>query len=217
MSLDCNLNDKKNFWQSNNVFVFSVFIITESAHGVRFINDTKKSITISSTAIKRRPALPITPASAPQVLSPKRLCATSPFPASSQIISILPHFINTDTANAINNHNLSLNNHHHHHTQNLLLNTTSAAAPAVISTSTISTNTTNGPVATANIMDNTMGQMTPMANNALVLSQSMDSVNTASNEEEVSWISNFFKLNFKIIFGNDETHSFCNFLNAIND
>ncbi|KAJ6635294.1 Protein couch potato [Pseudolycoriella hygida] len=34
-------------------------------------------------------------------------------------------------------------------------------------------------------MDNSMGQMTPMANNALVLSQSMDSVNTASNEEEV--------------------------------
>lgn len=94
----------------------------------------------------------------------------------------MPHFLNPDTANAINNHNLSLNNHHN--TQNLILNTTSA--PAVISTSTISTNTTNGPVATANIMDNSMGQMTPMANNALVLSQSMDSVNTASNEEEVS-------------------------------
>lgn len=122
------------------------------------------------------------------MLSPKRLCATSQFPASSQIISILPHFINTDTANAINNHNLSLNNHHH--TQNLILNSTTSGAvaipPAVISTSTISTNTTNGPVATANIMDNSMGQMTPMANNALVLSQSMDSVNTASNEEEVS-------------------------------
>lgn len=79
---------------------------------------------------------------------------------------------------------MSLNNHHH--TQNLILNTTSAG-PACISTSTISTNTTNGPVATANIMDNSMGQMTPMANNGqLVLSQSMDSVNTASNEEEVS-------------------------------
>nr|XP_029718552.1 protein couch potato-like [Aedes albopictus] len=32
-------------------------------------------------------------------------------------------------------------------------------------------------------MDNSMGQMTPMA--PLALSQSMDSVNTASNEEEV--------------------------------
>lgn len=175
----CNIN----LISSNDLTISSFFSIPESAHGVRFIDDTKKSITISSTAIKRRPALPITPASAPQVLSPKRLCATSQFPASSQIISILPHFINTDTANAINNHNLSLNNHHH--TQNLILNNTSAA-PAVISTSTISTNTTNGPVPTANIMDNSMGQMTPMANNALVLSQSMDSVNTASNEEEVS-------------------------------
>ncbi|XP_055850615.1 protein couch potato [Episyrphus balteatus] len=35
----------------------------------------EKAITISSIAIKRRPTLPQTPASAPQVLSPKRQCA----------------------------------------------------------------------------------------------------------------------------------------------
>lgn len=41
-------------------------------------------------------------------------------------------------------------------------------------------------------MDNSMGQIVPMT--SLALSQSMDSVNTATNEEEVSVLYLYFAL-----------------------
>lgn len=197
------------------------FVVSESAYVVWFIRDTIKSITISSTAIKRRPALPITPASAPQVLSPKRLCATSQYQATTPaIISILPHLVSNlvpdSAALTINTHQQNqLHQHHLHHQQqqqqqhqlhqHLLaktpistavaiaqaqLNSTATSISPNLPPNTLTLASTNPSVAVSTspttVMDSAMGQLTPMANNALVLSQSMDSVNTASNEEEVS-------------------------------
>lgn len=111
---------------------------------------------------KRRPAPPITPASAPQVLSPKRLC---------------PQSLQTSTINQ------------------LYINNTTTALP--VTTSDLITKTTVSSQTITNHqninMDNQMGQMGPMA--PMALSQSMDSVNTASNEEEVSFF--FFLIFYK--------------------
>lgn len=136
-----------------NLIIFIFFFLTESAHVVRFINDNIKSFTISSTVAKRRPAPPITPASAPQVLSPKRLC-----PQSLQTPIINQLYINNTTTT-------------------LPVTTSDLITKTTVSSQTITNH--------QNInMDNQMGQMGPMA--PMALSQSMDSVNTASNEEEVS-------------------------------
>lgn len=66
-----------------------------------------------------------------------------------------------------------------------------SGAGTVSSTGTPANGQCNGASATAAVtnMDNTMGQMGQMA--PLGLSQSMDSVNTASNEEEVGQVSNY--------------------------
>lgn len=57
-----------------------------------------------------------------------------------------------------------------------------------LASSTSSSSQCNGSNSATN-MDNSMGQMGQMA--PLGLSQSMDSVNTASNEEEVGQVSNY--------------------------
>lgn len=167
-------------------------------YGVRFITETLKSFTISSTAIKRRPALPNSPASAPQVLSPKRLCSTTKYHPASPILSILPQIVNsiaTDTT-TVNIHRSQL----HHST---ILGTTSGENTGTISVIS-TTNAVQNCLAqqtlqqlkhlsqsqqtpSTSIMDASMGQIVPMP--SMVLSQSMDSVNTATNEEEVraSW------------------------------
>lgn len=228
----------------------------ESAHGVRFNSASINSVTISSTVVKRRPAPQITVASAPQVLSPKRLCttplaggATIPAlgtclvsahpPASAAAAAAAAALLQHHQAQAAQHHQFQqqqqqqqqqqarLQNQHH---QQLLESTGGTGVPTsvhqqqlvsvplAISTNSsqpmftspivaqsnpaVSTQSINGSLnvnaannnhnlgqtqnslGSAAKMDNSMGQMTPMA--PLALSQSMDSVNTASNEEEVS-------------------------------
>lgn len=76
----------------NCLFLFAFFLSISriDTYGVWFIAAIIKSSTISSTAIKRRPTLPITSASAPQVLSPKRLCAaTAPYQTQQVCVPFL--------------------------------------------------------------------------------------------------------------------------------
>ncbi|XP_049303030.1 protein couch potato [Bactrocera dorsalis] len=106
-------------------------------------NVSKKAITISSIAIKRRPTLPQTPASAPQVLSPKRQCATAvsviPAVAAAQLTPQVQYAATPAAAVALKaGHQLTFNpaaaaaaaqyaataavnthqhHQHHHHTQ----------------------------------------------------------------------------------------------------
>lgn len=209
--------------------------------------------------VKRRPAPQITVASAPQVLSPKRLCttplaggATIPAlgtclvsahpPASAAAAAAAAALLQHHQAQAAQHHQFQqqqqqqqqqhqqqqqqarLQNQHHQllestgvtvptsvHQQQLvsLPLAISSNSPQPMFTSPIvaqsnpavSTQSINGSLnvnaannnhnlgqtqnslGSATKMDNSMGQMTPMA--PLALSQSMDSVNTASNEEEV--------------------------------
>lgn len=199
--------------------------------------------------VKRRPAPQITVASAPQVLSPKRLCTTplaggATIPAlGTCLVSAHPPASAAAAAAAA-----ALLQHHHqqaqavqHHQfqqqqqqqqarlQQQLLESTAGTVPTSVhqqqlvsvplaistnspqpmftspivaqSNQAVSTQSINGSLNVnaannnhnlgqtqnslggATKMDNSMGQMTPMA--PLALSQSMDSVNTASNEEEV--------------------------------
>lgn len=184
-------------------------LLSPQSRHVRFITETLKSFTISSTAIKRRPALPISPASAPQVLSPKRLCSTTKYhhPASP-ILSILPQIVNSiaNDTTTLNIHRAQL--HHstilrtasgENHTTATIPVISASAAAAVAAAAVTSSTTTTVAAATAaavqkhlnqsqqlsatSIMDASMGQIVPMP--SMVLSQSMDSVNTATNEEEV--------------------------------
>lgn len=177
------------------LFKFYFLILAESAHGVRFNIDRIKYVTISSTVAKRRPAPQITVASGPQqVLSPKRLRPTS-------LTSSIPNLNNS--LNLINNNNnLNISNNNNiieTDINNTLITSTPQTTISSLSTNPtlLTTTLTSGgglvgiTAAVAqhqhqqsNIMDNSIGQMTPMA--PLALSQSMDSVNTASNEEEVS-------------------------------
>lgn len=179
--------------------MFYFLIFAESAHGVRFNIDRIKYVTISSTVAKRRPAPQITVASGPQqVLSPKRLRPTS-------LTSSIPN-LNNNSLNLINNNNLNISNNNNiieTDINNTLITSTPQTTISSLSTNQtlLTTTLTSGgglvgiTAAVAqhqhqhqhqqsNIMDNSIGQMTPMA--PLALSQSMDSVNTASNEEEVS-------------------------------
>lgn len=227
----------------------------ESAHGVRFNSASINSVTISSTVVKRRPAPQITVASAPQVLSPKRLCTTplaggatipalgtclvSAHPpasaaAAAAAAALLQHH-HHQQAQAVQHHQFQQQQQQHqqqqqqqqarlqqqllesvptsvHQQQQQLVSVPlaiSSNSPQPMFTSPIvaqsnqavSTQSINGSLNVnaannnhnlgqtqnslggATKMDNSMGQMTPMA--PLALSQSMDSVNTASNEEEV--------------------------------
>lgn len=204
-----------------------LYLFRVGTYGVRFITETLKSFTISSTAIKRRPALPISPASAPQVLSPKRLCSTTKYHPASPILSILPQIVNsiaTDTS-SVNIHRSQL-----HHSTILgttsgtestgtisVISTTNAAIQNCLAQQTLQQQQQKGVVIShqqqqqqqhfvikhlsqsqqtpsASIMDASMGQIVPMP--SMVLSQSMDSVNTATNEEEVCASQyQFYKLN----------------------
>ncbi|GAB0094819.1 hypothetical protein DMENIID0001_101450 [Sergentomyia squamirostris] len=147
----------------------------KSAHGVRFRYDYIKTITISSSAVKRRPAPPVPPSSVPQVvLSPKRLRQTphqiinSPvgqFAVSQGHLVVQPGIQVGQVATPVSQGE--------NHIQLHQANTTT---PLPITSATPVT------AEVAPTMDNPMGQMAPMA--PLALSQSMDSVNTASNEEE---------------------------------
>lgn len=207
-------------------YVICLYLFRVDTYGVRFVTETLKSFTISSTAIKRRPALPISPASAPQVLSPKRLCSTTKYHPASPILSILPQIVNsiaTDTSN-VNIHRSQL----HHSailgttscTENTgtisVISTTNAAIQNCLAQQTLQQQQQQKGVVishqqqqqhfvikhlsqsqqtpSASIMDASMGQIVPMP--SMVLSQSMDSVNTATNEEEVCASQyQFYKLN----------------------
>jgi hypothetical protein len=155
--------------------------------------------------VKRRPAPHLTVASAPQILSPKRLRPTIEEhhqielqqqiqqQAFNQIhnLSALPSttapiidqsFLNQQQSALISSTLISSCNTTQTHLLAGISTTGATSATNLITTNTASTitNNTNNSLN----MDNPMGQMTPMA--PLGLSQSMDSVNTASNEEEVS-------------------------------
>lgn len=239
------------------LWLFSSFPVSESTHGVRFNSASINSVTISSTVVKRRPAPQITVASAPQVLSPKRLCTTplaggATIPAlGSCLVSAHPPASAAAAAAAaalLQHHQVQAAQHQyqqqqHQHQQarlqsqhHQLLEATGGNIPTSVqqqqlvslplaittnsqqpmftspivaqSNPAVSTQSINGSLNVNAVnnnhnlgqtqnslgntgkMDNSMGQMTPMA--PLALSQSMDSVNTASNEEEVS---------FTIVFG----------------
>lgn len=204
--------------------------------------------------VKRRPAPQITVASAPQVLSPKRLCTTplaggatipalgtclvSAHPpasaaAAAAAAALLQH--HHQQAQAVQHHQFQQQQQQQHQQQQQarlqqqLLESTAGTVPTSVhqqqlvsvplaistnspqpmftspivaqSNQAVSTQSINGSLNVnaannnhnlgqtqnslggATKMDNSMGQMTPMA--PLALSQSMDSVNTASNEEEV--------------------------------
>lgn len=204
--------------------------------------------------VKRRPAPQITVASAPQVLSPKRLCTTplaggATIPAlGSCLVSAHPPASAAAAAAAaalLQHHQVQAAQHQFHQQQqqhqqarlqsqhHQLLESTGGNVPTSVQQQqlvslplAITTNSqqpmftspivaqSNPAVSTQSVhqsingslnvnavnnnhnlgqtqnslgnttkMDNSMGQMTPMA--PLALSQSMDSVNTASNEEEV--------------------------------
>lgn len=201
--------------------------------------------------VKRRPAPQITVASAPQVLSPKRLCTNSlagagatipalgsclvpahpPASAAAAAAALLHHHNQLQQQQQQQQHQQQQQQQFQQHHQLLVdsANAAAAAAAAVAvsqahqqqhhqqqqqpmftspivaqSNPAVSTQSINGslsgvvnsvnnnhqnslvgaPGSQVNKMDTSMGQMTPMA--PLALSQSMDSVNTASNEEEVS-------------------------------
>lgn len=182
--------------------------------------------------VKRRPAPQITVASAPQVLSPKRLC-TTPLAGAATIPALgnclVPAHPPASAAAAaaaaalLQHHQFQQSQHLHHQHQQLVESAQQQHQQAISAAShsqqqqpmftspivaqsnpAVSTQSINGSlgvnaannnlsglgqnqnslVAGSNAkMDTSMGQMTPMA--PLALSQSMDSVNTASNEEEV--------------------------------
>jgi hypothetical protein len=198
---------------ASNLYIFLLFLsLSRIGTCGRFDIDKIKYVTISSTVVKRRPAPHLTVASAPQILSPKRLRPTieehqqieqlqqqqqqafnqlhtlSTLPATTAPI-IDSSFINQTaliTSSLLQQQQQQQQQQpattaHLAHLAGLQPAPASSAQPQLISSP--SSCVTTAALQTTNSLG---GMDNSMALAPLGLSQSMDSVNTASNEEEVS-------------------------------